>query len=433
MTLDYAAALAALQSLEGRGMRLGLDRTTALLNALGNPHRGLRGALVAGTNGKGSVCALVESMARAAGLRTVMLTKPHLLSWCERIAVDGVPIPQQRFADLVATVLAAAATLEGDLALPTVFEVLTAAGLLAARQAEPDVLVCEVGLGGRLDSTNVVDLGVAVVTGIALDHRQQLGDDIAGIAAEKAGILKTGNDVVTAATGVALEVIRATAERVGTRPVTAVGTELPWRGEVRGRGGVAVDLEEPPVHLESPLIGRFQERNLAVAAYVARALRGRGTLIPEAAIVAGARTVRWPGRMQWIDGRPALLVDGCHNAEAVGAMVEAAAPLCSGTHAVMLFGAMADKDTSAMLDALRPFGGEMVFTQPAGSRAASARDLAAAWGRGARVTATVAEGVAVARELAGAEGVVVAGGSLYLAGEVLEVAGGVTGDPWIAG
>ncbi len=186
LTMDYASALTALDRLEGRGMKLGLERIEALLGALGEPQHDLQGVLVAGTNGKGSVCALVESMARAAGRRTVLLTKPHLLSWCERIAVDGQPIAQQRFADLIALVLAAAAEIGGELGSPTVFEVVTAAGIVAAHQAHPDLLICEVGLGGRLDSTNVLDLGVAVVTGIAVDHRDQLGDDIAAIASNSA-------------------------------------------------------------------------------------------------------------------------------------------------------------------------------------------------------------------------------------------------------
>ena len=424
LSLDYRGALEALDRLEGQGMKLGLERIDALLAALGEPHRGLRGALVAGTNGKGSVCALIDAMARAAGLRTVLLTKPHLLSWCERIQVDGRPVSEQRFADLVATVLGAASgDAMGDLGPPTVFEVVTAAGILAARDAAPDLVVCEVGLGGRLDSTNVLDLGVAVVTGIALDHRDQLGDDIAGIAAEKAAIIKPGNDVVTGARGVALQVITAAAGRSGARSVAAVGTSLPWRGEDRGRDGVAVEIDDPPLRLVTPLVGRFQQHNLAVAAHAARALRGRGTPIDDGAAVRGAAAVRWPGRMQWLDGSPALLVDGCHNTEAVTAMVAAALPLCAGHRTVAVFGAMADKDIGAMLEALRPLPDEVVFTRPASPRAADAEAMVRLWGAGATAAPDVVHALASARDRAGSDGVVVACGSLYIAGEVLEAAG----------
>jgi dihydrofolate synthase / folylpolyglutamate synthase len=424
VTLDYPGALAALTALEGRGMKLGLERINALLDVLDNPHRGLRGALVAGTNGKGSVCALLESMARGAGLRTVMLTKPHLLSWCERIALDGQPIAEQHFADLIAEVLAAADAMPDTYGSPTVFEVVTAAGILAARHAKGDLLICEVGLGGRLDSTNVLDLGVAVVTGIAVDHAAELGHEIAGIAAEKAAIIKAGNDVVTAADGTALEVIRAAAVRAGANSVTAVGTDLPWGGVELGRAGITVDISDPALHLASPLIGGFQERNLAVAAHIARVLTRRGTSIPDEAVVEGAAVVRWPGRMQWIDGSPPMLIDGCHNTEAVSSMVAAAIPLCRGLRIVAVFGAMADKDLDDMLAALRPLTADVVFTAPAAARAAPADDLARRWGAGARIADDVAAAITTARTLAGTTGVVVACGSLYVAGEALEAVGG---------
>ena len=423
LTLDYAGALAALDALEGRGMKLGLERIEALLDVLGNPHRGLRGALVAGTNGKGSVCALVSSMARAAGLSTVMLTKPHLLSWCERIAVDGQPVAEERFAALISEVLTAADRVPPAYGSPTVFEVVTAAGILAARDARPDLLVCEVGLGGRLDSTNVLDLGVAVITGIAIDHTAELGHEIAGIAAEKAAIIKAGNDVVTAAEGAALEVIRAAATASGARSLGVVGADLPWRGEDLGRAGITVDIEDPALHLASPLLGGFQWRNLAVAAHLARVLTRRGTRISDEAIVAGAAAVWWPARMQWIEGSPGLLIDGCHNTEAVAAMVAAAIPLCRGRRTVAVFGAMADKELDDMLAALRPLTGTVVFTAPATARAAPPGELAGRWGAGARTAESVAAGLETASSDAGPEGVVVACGSLYVAGEALEAVG----------
>ncbi|MEO9043575.1 MAG: cyanophycin synthetase [Candidatus Dormibacter sp.] len=419
VTRGYDEAVAALAGLEGRGMKLGLERIEALLHALGDPHRGLAGVLVAGTNGKGSVCALVESMARAAGLRTVMMTKPHLLSWCERIAVGGRPIDEDRFAELVFHVLAAAERIPGDLGAATVFELVTAAGIVAAQDESPDLLITEVGLGGRLDSTNVLDLGVAVVTGIALDHRAELGDDIAGIAAEKAAIIKPGNDVVTGAGGVALDVVREAADQAGAASFSAVGTDIPWDGRPLGRAGVEVEIAAPYLCIRAPLIGGFQERNVAEAAQVCRSLTRRGISIPDAAIVRGAAAVRWPGRMQWIEGAPPLLVDGCHNTEAVEAMVTAAIPLCAGRRTVAVFGVMADKDIDAMLAALRPLTAEVVLTEPSTARAEPAHKLAERWGDGALIATDVSAALAIARAIATEEGVVIAGGSLYIAGEVL--------------
>src|SRR2546428_4056902 len=151
----------------------GLERTRALLSALGNPERGLRGVLVGGTNGKGSVWALIDAVCRQAGLRTVLLTKPHLHSYCERIVRDGLAIPENEFSDAVGAQVEAARGLPDELQ-PTGFEMLTAAGILVASRARADIVVCEVGLGGRLDSTNVLDLGVAVLTNVALDHQEYL-------------------------------------------------------------------------------------------------------------------------------------------------------------------------------------------------------------------------------------------------------------------
>lgn len=264
------------------------------------------------------------------------------------------------------------------------------------------------------------------MTGIAVDHRAELGDDIAGIAAEKAAIIKPGNDVVTGASGVALDVVRDAADRVGAASFAAVGTDIPWDGEELGRSGVAVEIGAPFLRIRAPLIGGFQEHNTAVAAQVCRTLADRGRLIPDQAIVRGAAAVRWPGRMQWIDGTPALLVDGCHNAQAVAAMVAAAIPLCAHRRTVAVFGAMADKEINAMLTALHPLTREVVFTEPSTARAAPAAALAAAWGDGGSVAADVPAALAAARTLADEQGVVVACGSLYIAGEALEAAGVTT-------
>jgi dihydrofolate synthase/folylpolyglutamate synthase len=400
------------------GIVPGLERTRWLLDRLGDPHRGLAGVLIAGTNGKGSVAALIDSMARAAGRRTALLAKPHLVRWGERIVLDGEPLDDGRFGTLAEEVLGAAGQAPpGE--RPTQFEILTAMGFLAAARHRAETLICEVGMGGRLDSTNVADLGGCVITNIALDHREWLGDSVEAIAAEKAGIIKTGDWVVTASTEPARSVIAERAGSVGARlRVLEAGQD--WRGTRRGRSGVEVELDAAvgpptgrPVAIRSPLLGLVQMENLAVAATAATLLG-----IPAASIVAGAASVRWPGRLQWVDGTPPLLLDGAHNPAALAALRPEVTALAGGRRVVALFGAMADKQLDEMLPRVAQMADEVVVTSVGGGRAASAALLAEMLGGGTAVE-PVAAALSEARHRAGRSGLVLVCGSLALVGAVL--------------
>jgi len=400
------------------GIVPGLERTRWLLDRLGDPHRGLAGVLIAGTNGKGSVAALIDSMARAAGRRTALLAKPHLVRWGERIVLDGEPLDEGRFGTLAEEVLGAAGQAPpGE--RPTQFEILTAMGFLAAARHRAETLICEVGMGGRLDSTNVADLGGCVITNIALDHREWLGDSVEAIAAEKAGIIKTGDWVVTASTEPARSVIAERAGSVGARlRVLEAGRD--WRGTRRGRSGVEVELDAAggpptgrPVAIRSPLLGLVQMENLAVAATAATLLG-----IPAASIIAGAASVRWPGRLQWVDGTPPLLLDGAHNPAALAALRPEVTALAGGRRVVALFGAMADKQLDEMLPRVAQMADEVVVTSVGGGRAASADLLAEMLGGGTAVE-PVAAALSEARHRAGRSGLVLVCGSLALVGAVL--------------
>ena len=400
------------------GIVPGLERTRWLLDRLGDPHLGLAGVLIAGTNGKGSVAALIDSMARAAGRRTALLAKPHLVRWGERIVLDGEPLDEGRFGTLAEEVLGAAGQAPpGE--HPTQFEILTAMGFLAAARHRAETVICEVGMGGRLDSTNVADLGGCVITNIALDHREWLGDSVEAIAAEKAGIIKSGDWVVTASTEPARSVIAERARLVGARMrVLEAGRD--WRGTSRGRSGVEVELDaagEPPtgrpVAIRSPLLGLAQMENLAVAATAATLLG-----IPAASIVAGAASVRWPGRLQWVDGTPPLLLDGAHNPAALAALRPEVTALAGGRRVVALFGAMADKQLDEMLPRVAQMADEVVVTSVGGGRAASAALLAEMLGGGTAVE-PVAAALSEARHRAGRSGLVLVCGSLALVGAVL--------------
>ena len=400
------------------GIVPGLERTRWLLDRLGDPHLGLAGVLIAGTNGKGSVAALIDSMARAAGRRTALLAKPHLVRWGERIVLDGEPLPEGGFGTLAEEVLDAADQAPSG-EHPTQFEILTAMGFLAAARHRVETLICEVGMGGRLDSTNVADLGGCVITNIALDHREWLGDSVEAIAAEKAGIIKSGDWVVTASTEPARSVIAERAGSVGARlRVLEAGQD--WRGTRRGRSGVEVELDAAggpptgrPVAIRSPLLGLAQMENLAVAATAATLLG-----IPAASIVAGAASVRWPARLQWVDGTPPLLLDGAHNPAALAALRPEVTALAGGRRVVALFGAMADKQLDEMLPRVAQMADEVVVTSVGGGRAASAALLAEMLGGGTAVE-PVAAALSEARHRAGRSGLVLVCGSLALVGAVL--------------
>lgn len=421
MPPSYRESLDWLTATGSRGIRPGLERVSALLERLGNPQAGLRGALVAGTNGKGSVCAMVESACRAAGLSTVMLVKPHLRSYRERVVIDGQPVSPNGFARLVDRLRPAVEAVEPEVGAPTQFEILTALGILAAAERRPDVLICEVGLGGRLDSTNVLDLGVAVITSVALDHGDRLGNTIAEITAEKAGIIKAGNDVVTGASGAALAVIRERAAAVGAERLLALGGEVRVTGRSLGLDGVEAEIAvgDDQASLRIPLLGLHQAENAAVALATCAMLAGRGVSLDLEAVRRGLATVRWPARLQWLATVPPLLVDGAHNPAAVEAIVPTVREVVGDRPLVALVGVMADKEVVGIIDALRPLAPTPVFTQAGTPRTARAIDLARLWGHGARAISSLPDALTAARMLAGDEGVVLICGSIYLAGDVL--------------
>jgi len=414
----YQRAVAAIDAVSWRGIMPGLERTRALLSALGNPQRGLRGVLVAGTNGKGSVCALIDAVCRQAGLRTVLLTKPHLHSYCERIVRDGLAIPEDEFSDVVGAQVEAARGLPDELQ-PTGFEMLTAAGILVASRARADVVVCEVGLGGRLDSTNVLDLGVAVLTNVALDHQEYLGTTVAEIAREKAAIIKPGNDVVTAAQSPAYDVIRARAGAVG-----ATVTHVDAEGRSRGRDGVDVTAQfaGARISVHSSLLGRFQVSNVATAVAACEALRRQGFTIAAPAVRGGCAEVRWPGRMQWIDGAPPAIVDGAHNPAAMAALVRSLPDVAAGRRVVAVFAAMRNKDIASMAARVNEATDDVIVTAPDVERAAPPQEVAACFAA-ATVSSTTTDALQLARRRAGADGLVLVCGSLYLAAEALQALG----------
>jgi dihydrofolate synthase/folylpolyglutamate synthase len=431
----YAAAVEAL-AVRGRfGIRLGLGRTRAMLRELGDPQADLRGALVAGTNGKGSVLALCSSALRAAGYRVGETPKPHLVTYRERLQVDGRPIPAADFARLVGEVLPVADRVAPRLGPPTEFELLTAIVFRWFAEAGIEVALVEVGLGGRLDATHVWDGGVAVVTNVDLDHTDRLGPTIAAIAREKAAIIERGDLAVTGTTGDALAVVRRRARRIGA-PLTVVAP-APLLGWDRD----AIEVALPRLGATRVgLRGRHQAANVAVADATLDALEAAGiATVPDAARRRGYAMARWPGRLELLDvdapgGPREVLLDGAHNpagAAALAVALDDLRPLLAGGTSAspppltLVIGVMSDKDVDGVIGALAASsalrGARIICTRPDGPRAMDPANLAARWPTLAPTSRpTVAGEVAVAldRALASGSGPIVVAGSLYLVGAV---------------
>jgi dihydrofolate synthase/folylpolyglutamate synthase len=400
--------LHALQARAPRGMVLGLDRVEDALAALGSPHRGLACVHVAGSNGKGSTCAMVEAVARAAGLRTGLYTSPHLCRFAERIRIDGAPIEDAPFERALAAVLDRC---RGDL---TFFESLTVAAFEAFREAKLDLVVLEVGLGGRLDATNVIEAPIATaITSISLEHTAILGDTVEAIAREKAGIFKAGAPVVLGPLGEAAD--RAAVEvaaLVGAGPITRVGHET--------RVSVPLGLEGP-----------HQAENAGVAVgllhHVAARFPGRDW---QTATREGLAHTEWPGRMERLDrGGVTVILDAAHNPDGVERLCQS--PLGDPARTALVFGALADKRWPDMLRRLAPRAARRrYYAEPKGRAPAPLAEMAA-----------IAAGVAVAepreairRALAesAAGDTVLVTGSIYLVGEVRAELLGIGADPVIA-
>jgi len=393
------------------GVVLELDRVRALMAALGDPQRGYPVAHIGGTNGKGSTAVFVASIARAAGARVGLYTSPHLSRFAERFLVDGAEVDDD-------ALLAAGADVERAVEAmtdtPTFFERVTAIALVLFARAGVDLAVLEVGLGGRLDATNVVCADVAAVTGVAIEHTDYLGSTLAEIAVEKAGIFKAGRRAVIGCSGEpeAVPLLRAAAERAEVASVRVVG-----EGEVAALAGVPLGIA-----------GAMQRCNAACAMAVIDELEAAGVLTAGAAARRdGLAAARLPGRFETVSTGPRVIVDGAHNPHAARALADTAR--AEGLPPVVLvLGLSRDKDAGAVAAALAPLARAAVATRARSDRAAAPSGVAAALvavRRDLPVESRETSPAAIdrARALAGPDGVVLVAGSLFLAGEAREHAG----------
>lgn len=395
----------------------GLHRIRELLYRLGDPHKQLKFIHAAGTNGKGGTCACIASILEAAGYRVGLNTSPHLETFYERIRVNGKLISDEDLGALTERVRAAA---EGMDEGPTEFELITAVAFLYFLKERCQIVVLETGLGGELDASNVIDTPeLAVLTAMGMDHAAILGPTQTDIAAAKAGIIKPGGSVVSfGGCPEADAVFRRICRERGASLTKADFSRL---SHVRpSLTGTMFDFA-PWKDLSIPLAGNYQVKNAALALTAAEILQTKGWNISDDALRQGLAAVRWPGRFELLRQRPAVVMDGAHNAHGMRAAVESLQMLFPGKKWVFLLGILADKDVEKMLDLLAPLAGAAVVLQPDSPRALPSKrlcELLEERGVPSWPAASAKEAVAVALAAAGESGMVCALGSLYLCGEL---------------
>lgn len=363
--MHYQEAVDYIHSLLAFGIKPGLQRIRALLTALGNPQNGLRFIHVAGTNGKGSTSTMLSYILKAAGYKTGLFTSPYVFSFCERIQINNENISETDLANVVARVKSAVESLNAEGIVPTEFEVITAAALLYFKEQQCEYAVMEVGLGGRYDSTNIIPTPeVCVITSVSLDHTQILGDTVAQIALEKAGILKRGSVCVTTTRQdlTALSVIRETAERQGCALTVADADAAQVISERITETVFSYHGETYTIHLP----GRHQIENAVGVVEAAKRIAG----VTDAHIREGLQNTVMRGRMEYRAGTPPMLLDGGHNPECAEALSEVLKRFAL-PHITAVIGMMADKDTGRYLEKVAPHCKEIYFTKPDNPRSAA--------------------------------------------------------------
>lgn len=414
-----------------------LGRVQELLRSVGNPQDSYHTFHVAGTKGKGSVSALLDSSLRAAGYQTGLYTSPHLLRFTERIQVDGVEISESAIVELVDALRPKVADIPGL----TTYEIVTALGFMYFQRQDVDCAVIEVGLGGRLDATNVLTPLVSVITSLSYDHMHLLGNTLSEIAGEKAGIIKPGVPVVLAPQQREAELVVAKVAAEMGSPLIRVGQDWLFAPASRGLSGQSLSVwsaaEQPlmdayvqsagddewaPPRFEIPLLGHHQVINAATAYAALQVANDHGLQVNAETIRAGFRSVRWPGRFQVLSQSPTVVVDSAHNRDSALKLRIALDDYFPGRPVTLVFGASADKDIPGMLDELAPRISRLIVTQAVHPRAADPDEMAEL-GRGHGLGVEVVVPVAAALERALArprpDEVILAAGSLFVAGEVI--------------
>lgn len=421
MMRNAAEVIDTIHAARGTGDKHGLRNTKALLSHLALCQQ-VPVIHVAGTNGKGSTCAMLESVLRHAGMRTGLYTSPFLQAYNERMRIDGLPVDDDTLARCGNPVLDAADVLHAQDIHPTPFELGTALALSIFADQQVDVAVVEVGLGGRLDPTNVVNPTVCAITAIGMDHMAILGDTLTAIAGEKAGIIKENVPVVVHPAEPEVEAVFCTAAGEKHAPLRQLeqGMIVSAQEDMTG-STITVQLERLWENVRVPLPGKHQQRNAMTVIAVCEELMRQGFAITPESVRAGIAAAKWPARLEWCGN---ILLDGAHNAQGVAMLQDYVRTNLSDKRRVLLTGVLTEKLGDDMLAELASLADDIVTVTPDSYRAMTGAELAerfAAIGRVAHPCASVSEGVLKAQSLAGSDGIVVAAGSLYLMGELRSV------------
>ena len=401
-----------------KGSIPGLERINALLDKMGHPERALKFVHVTGTNGKGSTCAMVASVLRAAGYRTGLYTSPYIIRFNERMQINGEMIPDKELCQITEEIKPLADSIFEQ---PTEFEMVTAIAFAWFARRQCDIVVCEVGMGGEFDATNVIGAPeAAVLCNIGLDHTEVLGDTLEKIAATKRGIIKPGCDAVLYRSTPSVEAVVAQRCRdVGTalHTVDFAGLQLCERslaGQIFDYGALT------GLHL--PLLGEHQLHNAAVTLTTLAVLQKRGWHISEEQLRQGLSQVTWPGRFQIIRHEPLFVIDGGHNPQCIQALAKNIEDYLPGRPLTILTGVLGDKDYHCMYRSVAEHAVEFITVTPDNPRALTAAELAgylSSFGKPVTACGSVAEGVQLALAHAGRDGTVLCYGSLYLLGDVI--------------
>ena len=415
--MTYNEALTYIHSICWKGSRLGLGRTRELLQKLGNPEKQLKFVHIAGTNGKGSCAAMLSSILEAAGYRVGLYTSPFINRFNERMQINHQCIPDGELAELTAYIRPFA---DGMADPPTEFELITALAMVYFARHQCDIVVLEVGMGGELDSTNIIDVPeAAVIMAMGLDHVKELGPTMADIARAKAGIIKEGGRVVSYGGNPEADAVIAAAcrEKNASLRQPDFAAIVPVDFSLEGQSFSYKGWHD----LRIPLVGAYQMKNAAVVLETVEVLRQRGWHISDEAVVQGLKHTRWPARFEVLRRDPVFIVDGGHNPHGIRATAESLQRLFPGKKFTFVTGVMADKDVESILGLIVPLADQFFTVRPDNPRAMSAQELAErirAMGAKATPCESVADGVDRAVAVEGKDGVACALGSLYMSGDV---------------
>lgn len=411
----YKESVSWLYSLQKFGIKFGLSKTSNFLKAFGNPHLAQRYIHIAGTNGKGSVGAMLESVLIKSGLKVGLYSSPHLVSFSERFRINREFIKKDQAASIIMELKEVISKKEP----PTFFELTTAMALIYFFREDVDVGIIEVGMGGRLDATNVIYPMVSIITNIALEHQEFLGNNIIDIAKEKGGIIKEGVDLVTGVTQPSVVSLLESLCKKKDAPFWRVGRSVQYRRLPSGLLGY-YGLRDRYTDIELGLQGRFQYRNAALALLTLEILKRKGLFISDEAVRAGLEDLIWPGRLEEVSSNPTIILDGAHNPSAMRSLADSIGRDFDFKKLILILGIMEDKDIKNILKEILPLANRVIYTRPTYYRAADPQylmDLAREFGKAGEVHLPIKAAIDRAVNLADKRDLILVTGSLFTVGE----------------